>query len=98
MQENIKCKDMLELIYKAEENILDEKIKKINRQIREKIKDIDTQKILENSSNLSELSKAFEQIEENYSIKISAYMKESYKQGFIDGVNLMLNCLKWRME
>lgn len=33
-------------------------------------------------------------IEDNYNIKITKYNKEMYKQGFIDGVNLMINCLK----
>ena len=27
-------------------------------------------------------------------IKISEYNKEFYKQGFIDGINLIINCLK----
>ena len=37
---------------------------------------------------------ALEKIEENYSIKIAQYTKDFYKQGFIDGVNLMINCIK----
>ena len=32
-------------------------------------------------------------IEDNYNIKITKYNKEMYKKGFIDGVNLMINCL-----
>ena len=91
--EEMKYKDIIELIYNAEEKILDEKIKKVNQKTREKIKDINVEKLLENSSKPTELSKAFEKIEENYSIRISLYNKEFYRQGFIDGVNLIINCL-----
>ncbi len=94
MEENIKNKDILEIIYQAEEKVLDEKIKQANRKIKDKIKSIEIEKLLENTSNPSELNKAFERIEENYSIKIAQYNKEFYKQGFLDGINLMINCLK----
>ena len=92
--EDIKYKDIIELIYQAEENILDEKIKQANKKTKEKIKDINVEKLLENTSKPEELKKAFEKIEENYSIKIAQYNKEFYKQGFIDGVNLIINCVK----
>ena len=92
--EEIKSKDIIELIYQAEEKILDEKIKKANKKTKEKIKDINIEKLLENSSKPTELNKALEKIEENYSIKIAQYNKEFYKQGFIDGVNLIINCVK----
>ena len=94
MEKNIEMKDMIELIYQAEEKILDEKIKQANKKVKDKIKDISTEKILEDTANPTELSKIFERIEENYSIKIAEYNKEFYKQGFIDGVRLMINCLK----
>ena len=92
--EEMQYKDMIELIYQAEEKILDEKIKKANKKTKEKIKDINIEKLLENSSKPTELNKALEKIEENYSIKIAQYNKEFYKQGFIDGVNLIINCVK----
>ncbi len=92
--EEMKYKDMIELIYKAEEKTLDEKIKQANKKIKEKIKEIDIDKLLENTSKPSDLNKTLEKIEENYSIKISQYTKEFYKQGFIDGVNLIINCIK----
>lgn len=95
MEENIKYKDMIELIYQAEEKILDEKIKQVNKRVKDKIKDINIEKILEDISNSNEVAKTFEKIEDNYSIKIAEYNKEFYKQGFIDGVNLMINCLKF---
>ena len=91
--EEMKYKDIIEIIYNAEEKILDEKIKQANKKTKEKIKDINVEKLLENSSKPTELKKTLERIEENYSIKISQYNKEFYKQGFIDGVNLIINCL-----
>lgn len=95
MEENIKYRDILELIYQAEEKILDEKIKQANKKVKDKIKNINIEKIWEDTSKPSELRKIFEKIEDNYSIKIAEYNKEFYKQGFIDGVNLMINCLKF---
>ena len=92
--EEMKYKDIIELIYNAEEKILDEKIKQANKKTKEKIKDINVEKLLENSSKPTELKKTLERIEENYSIKISQYNKEFYKQGFIDGVNFIINCVK----
>ena len=32
--------------------------------------------------------------EDNYNIKITRYNEEMYKLGFIDGINLMIECLK----
>ena len=94
MEENIKFRDMIELMYQAEEKILDEKIKQANKKIKNKIKEIPTEKLIEETSKPTELKKALERIEENYSIKIAQYNREFYKQGFIDGINLMMNCFK----
>ncbi len=94
MEENIKYKDMLEIIYQAEEKLLDEKIKQANKKIKDQIKQINIEKLLSEVPNPEMLTKAFDRIEENYSIKIAQYNKEYYKQGFIDGVNLIINCFK----
>lgn len=94
MEEKMKNKNIIETIYQAEEKLLDEIIKEGNKKIREQIKDINIKKLLEETSKPKELEKAFETIEENYSIKITQYNQEFYKQGFIDGVDLMINCLK----
>ena len=40
------------------------------------------------------MKKIFDDIEDNYNIKINKYNEEIYKLGFIDGVNLMINCLR----
>lgn len=92
MEENIKPKDILELIYQAEEKTLDEKIKEVNKKVKDEIKEINIKEILENTSKPNDVEKTLEQIEENYSIKIAEYNKEFYKQGFKDGIHLMINC------
>ena len=48
--------------------------------------------ILEKYNN-KELNDLINKIEENNNIKISYLSKKIYKQGFIDGVNLLLECL-----
>lgn len=92
--EEIKERNIIDLIYKAEEKTLDEVIKQVNQRVKDQIKDINIKGVLEDSTKEKEIKKIFEKIEENYSIKIAEYNKEFYKQGLIDGVNLMLNCLK----
>lgn len=94
MEEKIINKNIIEKIYQAEEKRLDETIKEVNKKVKDQIKDINIRKLLENTSNPNELEKVLERIEENYSIKIAQYNQEFYQQGFIDGVNLMINCLK----
>ena len=93
MSEKIINKDIIEKIYYAQEKELDKKITQVNQKIKDKIKDIDTRNI-EESENSREIKEMLETIEENYSIKIANYIKEYYKQGFVDGVNLMINCLR----
>lgn len=93
MEEKIKNRNIIEIIYQGEEKILDEKIKQANKKIRDQIKEINVKELLDDTSNASELEKTFERIEENYSIRIAEYNKEFYKQGFIDGIQLMMNCL-----
>ncbi len=94
MEEKLINKDIIEIIYQAEEKELDGIIKKSDEKIKDKIKNINTKEIIEKSDNQKEIVKMLENIEENYNIKIGEYIKEFYKQGFIDGINLMLNCLK----
>lgn len=92
--EELKSKDIINLIYQSEEMLLDSKIQEVNKKIKDKIKDIDFNRLIKNDIEENDLKKVIEEIEENYSIKISEYNKEFYRQGFIDGVNLILNCLK----
>ena len=92
-KEYLKEKDIIEIIYKSQEEHIDKIIKKVNQEIKEELKTINTETIMENTNNPKELKEIFNKIEDEYNIKISKYNKEMYKQGFIDGVNLMINCL-----
>lgn len=92
-KEYLKEKDIIEIIYKSQEEQIDKIIKKVNQEINKELKTINTEIVIENSNNPRELKEIFNKIEDNYNIKITKYNKEMYKQGFIDGVNLMINCL-----
>ena len=93
-KEYLKEKDIIEIIYKSQEEQIDKIIKKVNQEINKELKTINTEIVIENSNNPRELKEIFNKIEDNYNIKITKYNKEMYKQGFIDGINLMINCLK----
>lgn len=51
-------------------------------------------KIIKEKNKETEEEIGNKKIEEIYNIKTAKIAKEFYKQGFIDGVNLILNCLK----
>lgn len=90
MEEKLINKDIIEKLYESQEEIINEKIKEADMKIKYKIKDIN----YTNINNESEIEKILEIVEENYNIRIGEYLKELYKQGVIDGINLMINCLK----
>ena len=93
--ENIrKNKDMISLLYKAQEEKLDKIITKVNKEITSESKNINIEKVIAESNNPKELTEIFDKIENNYHIKITRYNKEFYEKGFIDGVNLILNCFQ----
>lgn len=93
--ENIKKnKDMISLLYNAQEEKLDKIITKVNKEITNECKSINIEKIITEANNPKELKEIFDKIEDNYQIKITRYNKEFYKKGFIDGVNLILNCFQ----
>ena len=93
--ENIrKNKDMISLLYKLQEEKLDKIITKVNKEITSESKNINIEKVIAESNNPKELKEIFDKIENNYHIKITRYNKEFYEKGFIDGVNLILNCFQ----
>ena len=93
--ENIrKNKVMISLLYKAQEEKLDKIITKVNKEITSESKNINIEKVIAESNNPKELKEIFDKIENNYHIKITRYNKEFYEKGFIDGVNLILNCFQ----
>ena len=94
IEKRIKNKEMIKTVYKAQEEVIDKIIQKINKETKEQLKEINVEKIMQEAKNPNEVKEIFNKIEDNYNIKISKYNEEIYKQGFIDGVNLIINCLK----
>lgn len=82
MENIINNKDMIKLIYEAQNEEIDKIIKRVNLELKGKLQEVDLDE------------ETFGKIEENYNIKISKYNEEIYKKGFIDGVNTILNCIK----
>ena len=94
MEEKLEIKDMLEIIYKGNEEELDDKIKKINKDLKSKTNQQNEEIITQAIAKNPELQKSLENLEESYSIKMATSIKEFYKQGIIDGITLMVNVLK----
>ena len=89
---NFKEKDIINIIYQAQEEKIDEILKKADERLKDQLEKINLERIMEDSNNAKELKEVFSKIEDNNNIKITEYNKELYRQGFIDGVNLILNC------
>ncbi len=90
----LKNKDLIQLLYYMQEETIDNIMKKCNIKIKDELKTINLEKVVGNSESPRELREIFNDIEENYNIKISKYNEELYKTGFIDGANLMINLLQ----
>ena len=86
--------DMIKKIYEVEFENIDKIIKKSNKEIKDYLKIINLEKVIGESNTPNELREIFKNIEDNYNIKITKYNEEMYKKGFIDGINLMINCIK----
>ena len=91
---NFEEKDIINLIYQAQSEKLDKILKNADEKLKGQLEKIDLEKIIKSSNYEIELKKVFNKLEDNYNMKFTEYNKEFYKQGFIDGVNLILNCLK----
>lgn len=92
MENNIKDNRLIEKIYLMQEDMIDEIIKRTNKDLERNLQKINLERILENKSEVKELKEIFNKIEDNYNLKISKYNKEIYKKGFVDGVHLILEC------
>ncbi len=88
-----KEKDIIKLIYEKQEDKIDEILKKTDERLKENLYTIEIERISNNFEKVKELKELFNKIEDNYNMKITEYNKELYKQGFVDGVNLIFNCL-----
>ena len=93
-KKDLKEKDIINIIYYAQEEKIDKILKKADERLEDKLEKINLERIIEDSNCAKELKEVFNKIEDNNNIKITEYNKELYKQGFIDGVNLIVNCLK----
>ena len=91
---NFEEKDIINVIYQAQSEKLDKILKNADEKLKGQLEKIDLEKIIKSSNYEIELKKVFNKLEDNYNMKFTEYNKEFYKQGFIDGVNLILNCLK----
>mgnify|MGYP005765269173 FL=1 len=94
MEINLENRDIINLFFKSNTELIDKIIIETNKKIENELNIINTENVLKNSKNPNELKEIFNKIEDNYNIKITNYNEELYKKGFIDGVNLILNCLE----
>ena len=92
--EKLENVDMIKKIYEVEFENIDKIIKKSNKEIKDYLKIINLEKVIGESNTPNELREIFKNIEDNYNIKITKYNEEMYKKGFIDGINLIINCIK----
>ena len=90
----LKEADIINIIYQARAEKIDEILKNVDEKLKGRVKTVEIKRIIEDSNCEKQLIEKLNKIEDNYNMKITEYNKEMYKQGFIDGVNLILNCLK----
>ena len=90
----LKEADVINLIYQARAEKIDEILKNVDEKLKGRVKTVEIKRIIEDSNCEKQLTNELNKIEDNYNMKITKYNKEMYKQGFVDGVNLILNCLK----
>lgn len=87
--------NILDKIYKAQEEKLDEIIKIKNKEMNFKNENYNLINLLkEEKINSEKIMEVLNKIEENYNKKIGDLIEEFYKKGFKDGVNLVINCIK----
>ncbi len=94
MSINFNKKDMLDIIYQAREEKIDEILKKVNKNLENRLYNIEFEEIIKDSSDREMLEEVFCNLEDNYNMKIAEYNTELYKLGFIDGINFMLSIFK----
>ena len=80
---------LIEKIYLMQEDVIDQIIKKIDNGLDKFLQERDLEEFDKSDKKMKEI---FDKYEDIYSLKISRYNEEIYKQGFIDGVKLILEC------
>ena len=66
-----KNSELIKFIYQNQTDVIDNLIKKANKEIRDELKIINTESVIGNSNNPNEMKKIFDDIEDNYNIKIN---------------------------
>ena len=94
----IELKDLLDNFYNSEYENLDKiiiKCEKTKKMEKLKILKQNTWKEFEEKTKINNamLSNIKEIIENNENKRLSIYNKIMYKQGFVDGINLLINCI-----
>lgn len=89
--------DMLNKIYGARE----EELGKLSNDLKEKLNDITVEEVqdlieknLESSKEKEKVLNDLDLLIENYEMKMSNFMENSYKQGFKDAFDLFLECTR----
>ena len=89
--------DMLNKIYGARE----EELGKLSNDLKEKLNDITVEEVqdlieknLESSKEKEKVLNDLDLLIENYEMKMSNFMGNSYKQGFKDAFDLFLECTR----
>ena len=87
--------NLLEKIYLAQEEKIDETIRKTLSEAKAKMEKVDAETILKKYDNNTkeEIKKILYKIEENNNIKLAHLTRDIYEQGFKDGVKLILECM-----
>lgn len=97
-EENIKKNfEIIDKIYSTRE----EKLGQSTEELKEKLNNVDIQdikdkisKYIEDKEKIEEIVEKLNLLEEDYEIKMATYMKDCYKQGFKDAIELFLECLQ----
>lgn len=90
-----KLEKTIENIYEIKYEILDQKVIQKIKENKYRLKKIDESRVIDEIKEKlirKQIEQIMKEIEENNNIKNSIIMKEMYKQGFIDGVNLIIDC------
>lgn len=89
--------EMLNKLYEARQ----ENLGKISNALQNKLNDVSVEEVqkliqenIENNKNRDKVIKELDLLIEDYEIKMSDFMEQSYKQGFKDAFNLFVECTK----
>ena len=89
--------EMLNKLYEARQ----ENLGKISNALQNKLNDVSVEEVqkliqenIENNKNRDKVLKELDLLIEDYEIKMSDFMEQSYKQGFKDAFNLFVECTK----